>query len=215
MADSEAPNALQKTEETKVGRPRADIDEYFDRIEPYLRIDCSIHEACLEAKVPYTTVVDYYKQDLDFRNKVDAAKNYAVVAARQVVVKAVANGDTNLAFAYLRSKRPDEFATKTRVEHEGEVDVNFSAEFKETVDMFSSPPPLEATAKVVAEPPPPIARSGPAFVLPNPSLKLLTYEAPTLENVAVVGSPRENTPARTIGLGSTDTTFKGQPTSIR
>ena len=57
-----------------MSRKPADIDEYVERIKPFLQLDCSLYESCLEAGVPYTTVVDYYHNDDKIRKKIDAFK---------------------------------------------------------------------------------------------------------------------------------------------
>jgi hypothetical protein len=152
------------------GAPKVDINDYFDRIAPFLRIGCSLNEACLEADVPVQTAYEYHRYGAEgfipdpslkvseeklklaktFRKKVDAAMQFSVTVARQTVFEVIsgkkdADGqvlipkDPRLAFDYLRSKRPDEFAQKSRVEHEGKVTVDYGKEFEEEIERFSKP----------------------------------------------------------------------------
>jgi len=101
---------------------KVDIDKYIANIEQYLKVGCSIHEACLHGVVPYRTVMDYYEQDEEVRKKIDRLSNTPILIARTSVVDGMA-ADPKLALDYLKNKKSDEFGTKEKKELMGEIEV--------------------------------------------------------------------------------------------
>lgn len=102
----------------KVGKPRIDIEQYVADIKPYLELGCSIHESCVNAEIPYRTVMDYYERDKEIRRKIDRFKNHDIFLARQSVINGM-TADPKLAMDYLKNKKSDEFSTKEKQEHTG------------------------------------------------------------------------------------------------
>ena len=102
---------------------QVNIDEYISEIKEYLLFGCSLHEACMSAKIPYNTVWDYYKQDEEVREKIDAYKANSLTTARKTLFAGL-ESDPKLAFDYLRNKCPDEFSTKTTQDINATVDLN-------------------------------------------------------------------------------------------
>jgi len=101
---------------------KIDLDKYLARLKPFLTEGCSLHESCLSAKVPYTTMVDYVKKDDDIRNKIDAWQNTPILAARKSLNKGVKE-DSRLALMYLERKKKGEFSVKQEYEHSGDITV--------------------------------------------------------------------------------------------
>lgn len=102
------------------GRPRADIEQYLTEIQPYLEVGCSLHESCLHAVVPYTTVVDHMKRDDEIRKKIERMENVPILIARQSVVGTMAE-NADLALKYLERKKKDEFSLKSEQEISGDI----------------------------------------------------------------------------------------------
>lgn len=91
---------------------KVDIEDYITNISEFLKTGCSINEACLHGKVPYTTVLDYYKQDENIRNKIDRLMATPILEARKKVIEDISkNVDT--AKWYLERKKRAEFSTQT------------------------------------------------------------------------------------------------------
>ena len=101
---------------------KVNIDLYLTNIEPFLKVGCSLPEACLHGAVPYTTVKDYYDKEEDIRKKIDCWKNWDILLARQSVVNGLQE-DSKLAMDYLKNKKSDEFGTKQKID--AEVSISF------------------------------------------------------------------------------------------
>ncbi len=106
-------------------------EEYFKAIEPYLQIDCSVHEACLSARVkdvngdmrsvPLRTVYDWIEQDEEFAEMVNKAKDFAVNLARKTVIKAIKEDDASSAKWFLEKRRKDIYGPSMEVMNKNEV----------------------------------------------------------------------------------------------
>lgn len=106
----------------KTGRPpitQEKLDEHFTKIENYLKIGCSLYEACTLADVPYTTIVDHKKKNATLRKNIEAATHYAIALARESVVKSFKNRP-DLALKYLEKKLRDEFGSKITIDSKQE-----------------------------------------------------------------------------------------------
>ena len=106
---------------------KVDIEEYLTNLEPFLKVGCSLHEACVNSYIPYTTMRDYYENDENIRRKIDAWGNWDVLLARQSVITGMQD-DSKLAFDYLKNKKSDEFSTKQK------IDENLSVSFLDLID---------------------------------------------------------------------------------
>lgn len=107
------------------GRPRANIEQYLTNIQPYLEVGCSLYEACLHGCVPYTTVIDYQKNDDEIRKKIERMSNVPILTARQSVVGSMAE-NAELALKYLERKKKDEFSLKTEVDSNVKGNISIS-----------------------------------------------------------------------------------------
>lgn len=94
------------------GRPPVDINEYFRKIEPFLKAGYSLYRASLLGGVPYSTIWDYYKQDPSFSEKVESLINAPSVRARQVWIEKINAGDYGAAKDWLERRERSEFATR-------------------------------------------------------------------------------------------------------
>lgn len=90
---------------------KVDIDEYLTNIQPYLEVGCSLYESCLHGLVPYTTVVDYQKNDEEIRKKIERMQNMHILRARESVVNGMVE-NPDLALKYLERKKKDEFSLR-------------------------------------------------------------------------------------------------------
>lgn len=90
---------------------KVNIEEYLTNLEPFLKVGCSLHEACIHGEIPYTTMVDYYNNDESIRRKIDTWGNWDILIARQSVVDGMKE-DSKLALDYLKHKKSNEFNTK-------------------------------------------------------------------------------------------------------
>jgi len=102
---------------------KVNIDEYLANIEEYLKMGCTINEACSLGEVPYRTVMDYYDKDERVRNKINSLKNFIYSVARQSVITNMAD-DGKLALDFLKNKKNKEFNTRENKEVSGGLDMN-------------------------------------------------------------------------------------------
>jgi len=66
-------------------REPEEIESWVRTIVPMLQRGSDLHNACLYAKIPYTTLLDYYKKDESVRNQIDSATSYLDMVAETVI----------------------------------------------------------------------------------------------------------------------------------
>lgn len=108
-----------------VGRPQANLDECFTKIQPYLQLGYSFHKACLYAEIPYTTYKKYYDENQDFRNKIDKERSQVNLTARKNIVDRIKTGDTKLSLRWLESFENDDFGLKIKNSKSGLPSVTY------------------------------------------------------------------------------------------
>ena len=120
------------------GRKPIDIWEYFTKIQPYLQRGCTVHEACLEAKVPYNTVNDYLNKwdelSGELRDAITQAQNIPIVMARKVWLSKIQEGDYQASRDYLKAKRKEEFSERSEVNNTGNLKLEITEEDKAHMD---------------------------------------------------------------------------------
>jgi len=95
--------------------------EVVKKLEEAFAIDATIGEACFYADISERTYYNWIKANPDLLQRFTALRNKPVLLARQTIVKSLENSP-GYAFRYMERKRPDEWSTKTKVEHSGSVD---------------------------------------------------------------------------------------------
>lgn len=110
----------------KTGRPQfdgKDVQLVLQKLDEAFSIGCSDVEACAYADISTTALYEYQKKDAKFLDRKRRMKEKPILLARKVVVDAIQDGDSDLAFKYLERKRRDEFAL--RVENENKEVADF------------------------------------------------------------------------------------------
>jgi len=69
------------------GQPIAIVEEVIKDLESIFRIGGSVSAACSYARISRQTFYVRMEADEEFANRIENAKNYAVIAARKIVVK--------------------------------------------------------------------------------------------------------------------------------
>jgi len=147
------------------GRPRADIEEYYFRVSPFLKLGCSIRQACIQALVPPQTFVDYLKNDDEaydwLRTNVEADMNYGSLLAKRNIFRKIhdPNADNiEVSKWWLTKREPDEFGDKTQIKIGGS-DEEIESERKQLKELFdyvkTTPKTIDGTAEEVSAPPVP------------------------------------------------------------
>lgn len=72
-----------------VGRPSVIDADTVQKLVDVFRLGVTDTAACSYAGIARTTFYAWLKNDPEFSNKIEAAKHYAVIAARQVVISSI------------------------------------------------------------------------------------------------------------------------------
>lgn len=82
--------------------PGQQLNEWIRALVPKLKKGTDLKNACEASKIPYTTIVDYYKKNEKVRTRIDSARAEFTLALEQSAYKqAVEQGDGKLALAIL------------------------------------------------------------------------------------------------------------------
>ncbi len=96
-----------------VGRPTVLTPDTVAKLVSVLQRGVSITKACIYARIDRATFYRKYNEDADFCSKIDQARNFATIAAAEVVTDdIVKNKNVQTAKWYLERKDPEEFAQK-------------------------------------------------------------------------------------------------------
>jgi len=99
----------------KVGRPQINLDETFTKISPYLLLGYSFHKACLYAEVPYSSVIIYYNDDEDFRNRIERERTDPSRKARKNLIDAINAGNLQVSQEWLEAMEKEDFSKLAQV----------------------------------------------------------------------------------------------------
>ncbi len=75
--------------DSSIGRPSISIEQkesFFRKLEPYLKIGLSVNKACLQAKIPKSTIYDLIHSDEKFAEKIATCKQYVSVLVSDTLV---------------------------------------------------------------------------------------------------------------------------------
>src|SRR5947209_1180643 len=91
----------KKLKAKPTGRPRK-IDETISaKLEEFFRIDATVEEACSQAGINPDTYYMERKRNPAFADRMDRSQQFPFLIMKKVVVKAVNEGDGNLALKWL------------------------------------------------------------------------------------------------------------------
>lgn len=92
----------------KTGRPTVVTAETITKLESIFKIGGNDAEAISYAGIGARTYYDHLEADEDFRSKMDSAKHYADIVAKNVVIDAIVKDkDLGTAKWWLEKKHPD------------------------------------------------------------------------------------------------------------
>ncbi len=117
---------MEELASTKVGRKTVITEAVVRKLECILQLGVSDALACQYAKISRDTLYNHIKSDPEFSDRIESAKQYAVIAAAQVVVNAIRKNDVRAAQWWLERKLPEEFGDR-------------KAEKRPTLNIFNNP----------------------------------------------------------------------------
>lgn len=105
-------------------QPKANLDEAFTKLQPFLQVGYSFHKACLMALLPYSTLYPYYADsypetfDEDFHNRCERERNLVNIVARQNIIKVIKGEKDKAGNVIVPPSVPDSFKWLERQEPE-------------------------------------------------------------------------------------------------
>jgi hypothetical protein len=82
-------NKLVQKQSNKVGRPTSLTEETLAKLEEIFKLGGKVPSACAYAKINPATYYRAIKESEEIYNRLTTAQNYAIIAARQVVVASI------------------------------------------------------------------------------------------------------------------------------
>lgn len=132
-----ADNYAKIVKKNKVGRPTVITDEVVAKLEAVLKLGVTDDVACDYAEINPATFYRHLASDENFARKIRQAKNYARIAAGNVVLKAIIEGnDVQTAKWWLEKKYPNEFGGTANLNLG--VQVNIKQEFNKELEQYSN-----------------------------------------------------------------------------
>ena len=131
----------------EIGRPTVIDDECVRKLESVFQLGVNDQTACLYAGISRDTFYDHIKHDQEFSDKMALAKEYARIAAGQVVVQAINNKDVNTAKWWLEKKYPQEFGGSPQVVQQINAGGDMKLEFIGGPNAGSSQPVADDSSK--------------------------------------------------------------------
>jgi len=95
--------------------------EVIGKLEVTLATGATIKEACFVAGIAESTYHLWCSENEKLSERFRGLRDTPVLKAREVVAKALEDGDIGTAKWYLERQRKSEFATQTHTEHSGNV----------------------------------------------------------------------------------------------
>lgn len=94
---------------TKVGRPTIITPIIVNKLCEAFKVGLNTQEACRFADISRQVYYSRYKQDDQFHDKIESAKDHLKLKALSVVESSISNGNINTAKWYLERKYRNEF----------------------------------------------------------------------------------------------------------
>lgn len=111
------------------GRPLSITPAVVGKLVDIFRLGVTDTLACSHAGISRDTFYDHLERDPSFADEMASAKNYARIAAGQVVVQDIKKGNVDSAKWWLEKKHSDEFGSKG----EGKINVSVIQQFNDGI----------------------------------------------------------------------------------
>ncbi len=123
-------------------------DEVVRKLIEAFKLDVTVEEACLYADISKDAFYRKLNEDEGFSDEIGRARQYATMAARLSIIKALPN-DPHLALKYLERKRREEFGLQQKPPQEERVQrIDLGAEATARLEKYLKPPMQEVAVKV-------------------------------------------------------------------
>lgn len=96
----------------------------YEVLKPYFLLGQSLLRACINGRIPYTTLKTWYDKDEVLRKEIESWQTYANSKAEENIVKALNEGDREISKWWLERRLKKEYSTKIEQEIEQRVVVD-------------------------------------------------------------------------------------------
>lgn len=96
------------------GRKTVITPEIEVKLEEMFRIDATTGEACTYAGIAQSTFYEHMKKDEKFKQKMENSRNFPFLVAKKVIIKAINDGNGELALKVLKSRQREIYYEKTK-----------------------------------------------------------------------------------------------------
>lgn len=146
---------------------KTDLDEAFNKLQPFLQVGYSFHKSCVLAMVAYSTLYPYYSStypetyDPDFYNRCERERHLVSLVARQNIIKTIKgdkekgiDGDVPTSFKWLERQEPEDFSSRLQITdgEGGSVNGGVVGLLTQIVNGLTKQEPISPDAGVSAEP---------------------------------------------------------------
>ena len=122
---------MKKNIDKKPSPPPCVTPEVLSKLEIAFSCGCPVTEACLIAGIARNTFYNFLKARPEYEDRFQALRDKPVLEARKRIAEQIPE-DSRIAQWYLERKRPEEFGSKSMVQHQHKVELT-DAELTEKI----------------------------------------------------------------------------------
>ncbi len=108
---------------SNLGRPTKLVPSTVTKLTAAFNKGFTDEEACFYSGVSRNSFYRWYREDTDFRDKIDQAKLQPNLHAKELVIDAIEGGDVNSAKWWLERKAKAEFGIRSELALEGTLSI--------------------------------------------------------------------------------------------
>ncbi len=120
-------------------------EEVVKVLEPFFKLGCSLTKACQYAGIPHSTLSNWLVDDEELRLKIEGWQNEMNAKAREVIQKAVINGDEKMAAWWLERREKESFSVRQENINTNASITDIMNEFQRPEDPITQDPPMIET----------------------------------------------------------------------
>lgn len=113
-------------------REREEIEGLITKLAPFMQRGLTYCEACVQARIPASTISDYMQKFEWVRNEIEYWEAFLETVAETTVASKIINKDVDIAKWYLERRKKNKYSTKSEVENTGKASLeDFLSQLKE------------------------------------------------------------------------------------
>ena len=116
------------------GRPTVMTPETVQKLEDAFKRSYTDIEACLSAWISTSTFYSYCKENPEFKERKEELKKYPNLAAKEVWLDKIGEGDYTASKEWLERKSREEFSTKQNIDQNTTIESNITVKLPNQED---------------------------------------------------------------------------------